>query len=175
METSSGGDRLKNDPVHMKQCLRTTITRFSHESQFGEALTLVRWVTFKCFICSCSGHSFECVPGKGWQAPPDETLEGPARAGSKFGSQGVLDGAGIAPLLRELLLQHHVVLECLCSHFFTVRPSSVTPEHRLRGTTGGCPLRVALSGQVSHLKALLGSRLQDGLSHRQARSLPLAP
>lgn len=31
----------------MKQCLRTTITRFSHESQFGEALTLGRWVTFK--------------------------------------------------------------------------------------------------------------------------------
>lgn len=34
----------------MKQCLRTTITRFSHESQFGEALTLGRWVTFKSHI-----------------------------------------------------------------------------------------------------------------------------
>ena len=39
---------VKDDPAHMKQCLRTTITRFSHESQFGEALTLDRWVTFKC-------------------------------------------------------------------------------------------------------------------------------
>ena len=29
--------------------------------------------------------------------------------------------------------------------------------------------------QTARLKALLGSRLQDGLSRRQARSLPLAP
>ena len=41
------GEMLKTDPAHMKQCLRTTITRFSHESQFGEALTLARWATFK--------------------------------------------------------------------------------------------------------------------------------
>lgn len=52
-------------------------------------------------------------------------LEGPACAGSKFGSQGVLDGADIAPFLRELLLLHRLVRECLCSHVFTVRPSGL--------------------------------------------------
>ena len=42
----------------------------------------------------------------------------------RWRSQGVLDGADIAPLLRELLLLHRLVRECLCSHVFTVRPSS---------------------------------------------------
>ena len=51
------GEILKNDPVHMKQCLRTTITRFSHESQFGEALTLDLWVTFKSAYPGHSGAS----------------------------------------------------------------------------------------------------------------------
>ena len=48
----------KNDPVHMKQCWRTTITTLTHESQvFGEALTLGRWVTFKSAYPGHSGAS----------------------------------------------------------------------------------------------------------------------
>ena len=38
---------MKNDPVHMKQCFTHHDHRISDESQFGEALTLGRWVTFK--------------------------------------------------------------------------------------------------------------------------------
>ena len=45
----------------------------------------------------------------------------------RWRSQEVLDGADIAPLLRELLLLHRLVREYLCYHFFTVLPSSATP------------------------------------------------
>ena len=39
---------------------------------------------------------------------PNCRLEGPARAGSKFGSQGVLDGADIGPFLWDLLPRYRV-------------------------------------------------------------------
>ena len=41
---------LKTDPAHMKQCLRTMVRTPDNETKnrFGEALTLNRWVTFKC-------------------------------------------------------------------------------------------------------------------------------